>query len=635
MVKVISTNDVSLTELADMRTYGGEVLAARGSNGSLSGRLSGIDDTIGIVQQDLATTTKYPILGTEGNKVVNKSYPYGDIRRYGAVGDGTTDCTTFIQNAIDCNKKIYVPSGVYKITSPLFLYQNQEFYGDGETSKITNTTATGANRMVLVAGVYGDTYHSNSCKEAPYYAVTSFAKGSRDVTIATSNVSKFNVGDIVLVRSVEQGDHNPLYQQIDEVRSINSSTGVITLKYGILLDGFVSGQTNIANLTIFDNMFSAATYGINKTVYVGRNLYVHDLFLEQAVDSASSGWYVLFTSCYESLFENIKFYGSTPVGSNLSAFTKFRNCYGNYHGGTSDNCEFQYMNVMENLRYFRVGSLVNSDVGFTFNNGAFNTLRNSTLHFGGTGSSVTSVDALYTTIENCTLIDGNRSGAGSIMGCTRGTMSVKSNTIICHDNSPALSIYGTKNIVTNNNIFNCNRIPIQKDSSTYYEDNTINGNSFNYYDVMDAELGSLRIKGNHDFSGSEQFDQGCAFFTIASDTNSTIYSNSRVRFPVSGKKTLTVCLTLPVVANNFTVRINGTDTMTFSYTPTASETVELAISLVANTSNMRVFAKMSNGKVFKYATVSIGALTNRYFTFDLVGYAGVANTITRNYYVLE
>lgn len=59
----------------------------------------------------LAQKVSYPVLDGESNKVINKVYPYGDVRRYGAVCDGVTDDTTSIQNAID-----YSP--VNKITFP-------------------------------------------------------------------------------------------------------------------------------------------------------------------------------------------------------------------------------------------------------------------------------------------------------------------------------------------------------------------------------------------------------------------------------------------------------------------------------------------------------------------------------------
>lgn len=53
-------------------------------------------------------------------------YPAGDVRRYGAVGDGTTDCTTAIQNALLTGHEVYIPEGTWKITASIELDDYQQ-----------------------------------------------------------------------------------------------------------------------------------------------------------------------------------------------------------------------------------------------------------------------------------------------------------------------------------------------------------------------------------------------------------------------------------------------------------------------------------------------------------------------------
>jgi len=64
----------------------------------------------------------------------NYGYPPGDVRRYGAVGDGVTDDTAAIQAAIVAvpkNGRLYFPRGKYKIVDELRITQPMLICGDG------------------------------------------------------------------------------------------------------------------------------------------------------------------------------------------------------------------------------------------------------------------------------------------------------------------------------------------------------------------------------------------------------------------------------------------------------------------------------------------------------------------------
>lgn len=80
---------------------------------------------------NLSYILTYPILGSETG-VTDVRYEYGNIKRYGAVGDGTADDTTAIQNAINSSLVVYVPtpSNYYKITSTINARKTGlKFYG--------------------------------------------------------------------------------------------------------------------------------------------------------------------------------------------------------------------------------------------------------------------------------------------------------------------------------------------------------------------------------------------------------------------------------------------------------------------------------------------------------------------------
>jgi len=60
----------------------------------------------------------------------NYSYPPGNVKRYGAVGDDATDDTTAFQNALATDHLVFVPYGTYRITSSLVL-NNNGMVGEG------------------------------------------------------------------------------------------------------------------------------------------------------------------------------------------------------------------------------------------------------------------------------------------------------------------------------------------------------------------------------------------------------------------------------------------------------------------------------------------------------------------------
>lgn len=86
--------------------------------------------TLGEFLRDLFVfASSYPRLGTEKG-VVSEAFPYGDVRRFGAVGDGMTDNATAFHNwamSTDAFKKVVPPSGGdYIVSKPIYLSSNTE-----------------------------------------------------------------------------------------------------------------------------------------------------------------------------------------------------------------------------------------------------------------------------------------------------------------------------------------------------------------------------------------------------------------------------------------------------------------------------------------------------------------------------
>lgn len=78
-------------------------------------------------------------------------YDVVNVNDYGADPTGTNDSTTAFYNALTVGKKIYVPTGTYKISSALPLI-NVHMYGDGVLSTYLVSYETDPARAIIYAG---------------------------------------------------------------------------------------------------------------------------------------------------------------------------------------------------------------------------------------------------------------------------------------------------------------------------------------------------------------------------------------------------------------------------------------------------------------------------------------------------
>lgn len=87
---------------------------------------------------------------------INAAYPPLDVRRYGAVGDGTTDDTVAIQDAIDVaaidGGDIYLPTGNWLISSVLNWSASVGMYGDNSLASILTADDTDAISLDFTTG---------------------------------------------------------------------------------------------------------------------------------------------------------------------------------------------------------------------------------------------------------------------------------------------------------------------------------------------------------------------------------------------------------------------------------------------------------------------------------------------------
>ncbi|MFV8290784.1 hypothetical protein ACNNMX_01895 [Aerococcus viridans] len=128
-----------------------EIIASRNGFNTLDERLTTQEQEVGA---QLGTKVSYPILDGEVG-VVNVTYPYGDVKRYGATGvySETKDDSVYFQNAIDSayNLKggVNISAGVYGIKKTIYLPPVIRIYSsDNKVSSRGQTDGTIINTYV-------------------------------------------------------------------------------------------------------------------------------------------------------------------------------------------------------------------------------------------------------------------------------------------------------------------------------------------------------------------------------------------------------------------------------------------------------------------------------------------------------
>ncbi|MBQ8803922.1 MAG: hypothetical protein IJZ53_09825 [Tyzzerella sp.] len=90
-----------------------------------------------------------------------------DVTKYGAVGDGVTDCSPAIKKALENEKELHFPAGTYVITEELLIPSNRHIYLDkdavifaadhcfdkeGVRAVITNADHVNGNENIIIEG---------------------------------------------------------------------------------------------------------------------------------------------------------------------------------------------------------------------------------------------------------------------------------------------------------------------------------------------------------------------------------------------------------------------------------------------------------------------------------------------------
>lgn len=243
-----------------------------------------------------------------GNGYIREVYP----QWWGAVGDGSTDCTTAIQAAIDslstfttglpmresCGGKIFIPTGQYKITDTISSYSSITVEGAGAWSTEILVYGTVTDAFSVAGGDRFDRYTTQGALR--FLRITATGTGA-----TVNNLVRLNscYGYVLDKVSLETSSQYCLYihdsidiQVFNSYCTAGTSAG---LYVGVTLD------TVSTTLRFYNCYFNTCTDGPGANV-AGLGIAFHDcIFESNGTNTASLGHGVIvrygtatFHSCY-------------------------------------------------------------------------------------------------------------------------------------------------------------------------------------------------------------------------------------------------------------------------------------------------------------------------------------------------
>jgi hypothetical protein len=361
------------------------------------------------------------------------------VKDFGATGNGSTNDTAAIQLALDSGaKKIYAPSGTYKILSTLTIPTGVSLEGDGPDQTIFDGSTT--TYAALTSGRHIQT-EEGTFTALPALSVSP-SKGATTLTFVSA--PSLQINDVFLIYNPTDFSYSgfrEVYRAGEYLRVASVSGSVVTLQ-GTLADSYT---TSAVNLYRFDDMTTCKVANFKLIGLNDLSNPVFGLFLNSCVDTDVDTVKVencSYTSISTLMCFNISLTNCTATENfaNSSSVGEYGLAIGNSHivhviGGYYA----AHRHGITTGGFSGIGKVTNR---YVIINGAHVTGSNASQVMDFHGNTE------YSTVSNCTL-DGGVVGGGDYILIT-------SNQIRANTGNGQVAIYMAEmrglNVTISNNI---------------------------------------------------------------------------------------------------------------------------------------------------------------------------------------
>lgn len=262
---------------------------------------------------------------TTARTLANRFADVGNVKDWGAVGDGIADDSDAIQNCIYYNKAIYFPEGNYRITKQISMNSLVSLFGDSSGAVIITLDNPSVGVAFLIKAGTGESY-KNSLSDITIFntASSTYQVGVRAERPASMEMTNVSIAGFATCLDV-RGGINCTYTSVklNAWTSTNLTSGSATLQISDSTDtGYKYGYTHLfVNSTINGNNYTEYAVKFTGNDYASfSNCYFNAgktgcVLIRNDGTSTSGNYSNNFDNCY---FDRVTGPGTNQIALNIS-----------------------------------------------------------------------------------------------------------------------------------------------------------------------------------------------------------------------------------------------------------------------------------------------------------------------------
>ena len=388
----VDIDAVLSTAVADVATVG-SVNALMPANQPVAAALTGAELTSvtqsgGLFQTTLTTIATWalqafkgftqPSTGAVPRTVLSKLQDVVSVKDFGADSTGSTDCTAAIQAALNTGQNVYLPPGVYAISTTLYMTVGQMVFGAGRS--LTTISATGnINVFQLATGAGGGIREMSIVYPTP-------ATGGNAIVGLTS--MSLDIGNLFI-----QNCYNGIQLGNSQASRVSHVEIWYFTNYGLYVN-------NNANDIFFESCFlNGAVSGTSTAGVANTGLY----FSGKAQAIMCSKLEII------QCFRPADFEGASLSTVSIPSFCQFTDCY---FDSSSNDVRLNYTRGM----YFKGCWFSQRAQGCTVQNALDTTFDTCQFVNNNQHGLVINTGAVYTRVINCIFDSNSQASSGASWG---------------------------------------------------------------------------------------------------------------------------------------------------------------------------------------------------------------------------